>query len=286
MARPNKQGLDYFPFGVNFFEDEKIRFIRALYGNTGINVVIKILCRIYSEGYYTKWETDEIMIFAKYAAFIPEKKLNMIIEEALKRNLFSNDLYQKYTILTSEDIQKVFFTACKSRKHLKIEKQYLLVNPNDYGISKEVYSNETEVNSEITTERKEKEIKVNESENTSISLSDFYTTELLAIQGKHTPLAKAYSDLVSYILGNNELKASLKGLINFKEQLSFDQFNQLWDKKCGVYSKYQSALLKIHEIVEYQKYDSLFSRLMTWFDMDKDQDSLQPMTKPKKVLTV
>lgn len=33
MARPNKMGLDYFPFDVDFFNDEKIV---AISGNSGL----------------------------------------------------------------------------------------------------------------------------------------------------------------------------------------------------------------------------------------------------------
>lgn len=284
MARPIKNGLGYFPIDVDFYTDDKIIAIESSFGNNGLTVMMKVLCKIYRNGYYTKWDAYEIMIFAKYVAFITEKKLNMIIEEALKRNFFNADLYEKFNILTSRGIQKRFFLACKSRKHFHPDLPYLLVDPSDYGISKVVYSNKTVVNSEITPERKEKEIKVNESENTSISLSVFYTSELVAIEGNLTPEVKTYTDLVSYLLGNNELKVPLIGLTSFKQQLSFNQFNQLWDEKCGVYAKYLSGLLKIHECVEYQKGDSLFIRLMSWFDMDKDQESLHPITKPKKIL--
>ena len=32
MARPNKEGLDYFPFDVDFFSDEKIGSISGEFG--------------------------------------------------------------------------------------------------------------------------------------------------------------------------------------------------------------------------------------------------------------
>lgn len=44
MARPNKMGLDYFPFDVDFFNDEKIVAISGEFGIKGEIVVIK-LCR-------------------------------------------------------------------------------------------------------------------------------------------------------------------------------------------------------------------------------------------------
>ena len=32
MARPRKQGIDYFPFDVDFFEDDKVALIEAEFG--------------------------------------------------------------------------------------------------------------------------------------------------------------------------------------------------------------------------------------------------------------
>ena len=47
MARPNKMGLDYFPFDVDFFNDEKIVAISGEFGIKGEIVVIKsALCDI------------------------------------------------------------------------------------------------------------------------------------------------------------------------------------------------------------------------------------------------
>ena len=46
-----KKGLDYFPFDTSFFENDKIQFVGALFGMKGENVVIRLLCRIYSPGY-------------------------------------------------------------------------------------------------------------------------------------------------------------------------------------------------------------------------------------------
>ena len=41
MASPNKMGLDYFPFDVDFFNDEKIVAISGEFGIKGEIVVIK-----------------------------------------------------------------------------------------------------------------------------------------------------------------------------------------------------------------------------------------------------
>ena len=62
MARPQKTGLDYFPFDVYFFSDKKIRRLRAKYGNDGVTAYIYILCLIYRDkGYYAEYDDDLIL---------------------------------------------------------------------------------------------------------------------------------------------------------------------------------------------------------------------------------
>ena len=47
MARPTKQGLDYFSLDVGFFGDKNVRILKARYRADGIAVYIKLLCDIY-----------------------------------------------------------------------------------------------------------------------------------------------------------------------------------------------------------------------------------------------
>ena len=46
MARPIKNGLDYFPFDVQFFSDDKIVAVSVEYGLKGEISVVKLLCAI------------------------------------------------------------------------------------------------------------------------------------------------------------------------------------------------------------------------------------------------
>ena len=52
MARPNKTGLDYFPFDIDFFDDEKIMAISGEFGIKGEITTVKLLCAIYRNGYF------------------------------------------------------------------------------------------------------------------------------------------------------------------------------------------------------------------------------------------
>ena len=65
MARPQKWGLDYFPFDVDFFEDAKLSIIRNEFGSKGEIVAVKLLCAVYHEGYYMEWnEQTRVKLYA------------------------------------------------------------------------------------------------------------------------------------------------------------------------------------------------------------------------------
>ena len=65
MARPIKDGIDYFSFDVDFLRDLKVRRIMRACGNVSIAVLICILSTIYREnGYYMTWSDDLAFIIA------------------------------------------------------------------------------------------------------------------------------------------------------------------------------------------------------------------------------
>lgn len=55
MARPIKQGLDYFPLDVDFFEDEVIDGISGEFGIKGELITIKLLSTVFKKGYFAVW---------------------------------------------------------------------------------------------------------------------------------------------------------------------------------------------------------------------------------------
>ena len=58
LARLRKDGLNYFPLDVDFFDDEKIKILEARYGADGITLYLYLLCRIYRQGYYIQVNED------------------------------------------------------------------------------------------------------------------------------------------------------------------------------------------------------------------------------------
>lgn len=162
MARPQKTGLDYFPFDVDFFDDDKLQFVSARFGLNGENIAIKLLCKIYKEnGYFYNWGEDEALLFAKrVGGDVQHALVNDIVHELIKRGFFDKGMFDSFKILTSNGIQKRYSQIVKNSKlkREKIKKEYKLgVNSEELDENSE----ETEKNSEESTQSKVKKSKVN-----------------------------------------------------------------------------------------------------------------------------
>lgn len=59
------EGLDYFSLDTDIDQDDKVAIIEAQHGMLGFGVVIKLLMKIYSEGYYYDWTEKEQILFSK-----------------------------------------------------------------------------------------------------------------------------------------------------------------------------------------------------------------------------
>ena len=118
-------GIPYFPLDVCV--DDKIELIEAQFGLKGFAVIVKLYQKIYGGfGYYCEWTKDIGMLFSRR---IGEDYMLVsdIVGAAIKRGIFDKDLYEKYQILTSEGVQKRYFSAVSRRKQVNVENAYLLI---------------------------------------------------------------------------------------------------------------------------------------------------------------
>jgi len=163
MARPVKTGLDYFPIDVDMDTDDKTELIEAKYGIEGFGVLIKLLMRIYRNGYYYEWGENEQLLFSKRVG-VPINRVNEIINDAVGWELFDKNMLKKYKILTSRGIQKRYLKAVSRRQQVEIIKQYLLLNKNCLNeYINAVIVNINSINDDIGTQRKGEESKGEES---------------------------------------------------------------------------------------------------------------------------
>lgn len=203
MARPVKEGVDYFPLDVAM--DTKVELLEAQFGLKGFAVFVKLLQYIYGgHGYYGEWTEDIGLLFSRK---ISEDRnlVSDIVQTALRRGLFHKGLYDKYSILTSKGIQERYFEMTKKRKIEKVQKEYLLVHGAQNIISAEltpVSAELTGVSSGDNSQSKEKEIKLKESKlniyNTSAEADDYVNFADSPSQTQKAPTHKG--DRFNYLL--------------------------------------------------------------------------------------
>lgn len=131
--RPLKQGLDYFPFDVDFFGDKKVKVVKAKYGCDGMIVFIYLLCQIYINGYYIKLDEDYEYIISDELRMEPEK-IGQIINFLCGRSLFENKLFASDKVLTSRGIQARFQEAIKKRgtkRVIEVDAKIWLLSDNE-----------------------------------------------------------------------------------------------------------------------------------------------------------
>ena len=146
MARPKKQGLDYFTNDVNFYQDIKIRKLIRYKGIQAVPVYHYLLCQIYASGYYLEWD-EEIPFVVFEATGIEEVTVKDIINYCISIGLFDKTMYDDNKVLTSHGIQERFFAVCAAAKRrLSGDMPYLLVD----GKENEVISEKNHVISEET----------------------------------------------------------------------------------------------------------------------------------------
>ena len=123
-------GINYFPIGVNFMEENAMEVIEAKYGIKGPAIVLKLMCKIYKEGYYIRWDEEQCLIFANKAGReVQTEEVKGIIKILFIKGILDENSYREDGILTSESIQKVWLEATKRRKRELSELPYLIVKP-------------------------------------------------------------------------------------------------------------------------------------------------------------
>ncbi|MDR1459713.1 MAG: DUF4373 domain-containing protein [Bacteroidales bacterium] len=127
MARPIKTGIDYFSFDTDFYMDIKIRRIIKGCGARSISVLIYLLCNIYREkGYYMRWDNDMPFDISDTVG-VSEGEASETVKKALQVNLFDEEMFEKYGILTSKSIQRRYLQAVAERTIINITKDYWLI---------------------------------------------------------------------------------------------------------------------------------------------------------------
>ena len=124
MARPQKDGLDYFPFDVDFMKDTKVRRIARTFGCTGTMAIVMLFTDIYrTRGYYMNWDEDTCFDLSETLQCDPALAAKIVVACVLAK-IFNVDLFQDKAVLTSAAIQLRYLKInqdCKRQRTINPE---------------------------------------------------------------------------------------------------------------------------------------------------------------------
>lgn len=138
--------------------------IEAEFGLKGFAIIVKLYQKIYGGfGYYCEWTNDVGLLFSQDVCE-GYSSVSEIVSAAIRRGIFDKEMYRKYGILTSLDIQERYVRAKEKSQRVEMDGRYLLLS--DVKIPKNVeiigvYGEETMVfyPENSTKESKEKKNK-------------------------------------------------------------------------------------------------------------------------------
>lgn len=156
MGRNKKYGLDYFPFDIDLFQDIRIRKLIKYQSGKAITVYALLLCIIYKDGYYVRWDKELPFIISEQTGF-EEAYVLEVINSCLKLGLFNEELYTSDGILTSKGIQERYKKICDLCRRNSEISEFTLISSEEKPISTE----EMPINSAKSTQSKVKKRKEN-----------------------------------------------------------------------------------------------------------------------------
>ena len=124
--------------GIPFFKHyilpfDELKLIENMYGIAGYGVIYKLYERIFSYGYFCVWNAKICRVFALNDCRLKCELVAKIVASCIDEGVFDKRLYDKYSILTSADIQERFYTAAKRRGGFRFKEEYRLIETYDGG---------------------------------------------------------------------------------------------------------------------------------------------------------
>ena len=231
MARPRKDGLDYYPMDVNFLGDIKVKKVIRSHGIQAVAVILHLLGTVYRDtGYYATYDDDLLFITADELN-LEEKYVKDVVEKLLEVDFFSREQAEKNKVLTSIGIQERYRKATERRISVNINDSLCIQKPRS-----------SEVNVDRSTQSKVKESKVKESkgegeEMTSAAVDEimgYYSSNIHPVSSpvekdKLIALVETHGDAFVYkaieraVMRNKRSLAYITGILNRWEANGYDE---------------------------------------------------------------
>lgn len=208
MARPAKQGFDYFSVDTDRFQDRRIKSLRKSLGCMGFAVYEYILNEIYRvRGCFLEWDECTAFDVADYWG-LKENQVREIVRYCGAVGLFDNELLSR-GVISSASIQRRYLEMCSraKRKDVRIPDVCRLVREETGLITEEteLIREETGFTVEISTqskvkESKEKEKKSEIKEKTALSPPSSSSSPDRVFEGA----LKGFADVLASLKNGNE----------------------------------------------------------------------------------
>lgn len=279
MARPLKEGLDYFPFDVDFFSDIKVRRLIKGSGPTSSSILICLLCNIYQDkGYYIEWNKDLPFLIADTIG-VSEGAVEEVIKKAIQVELFDESIYEKYNVLTSVGIQSRYILVTERRKKIDLISEYVLI---DVG-KKRVNDNKNKVNVDNNS--------INDNRSTQSKVKESKEKEILSKESTKKEDKSSSCSQSDYEKFNEWIKRKAPYCANpknFTSQISESEFDKLKQKYTG--QQVAETILQIENRKDLRKrYTNLYRTVLNWLKKEypdnnqKNKNGHQLATKPNEL---
>lgn len=234
MARPQKEGLDYFALDVKM--DDETELIEAKHGIEGFAIMIKIFQKIYSQGYYLEWTERQQLLFSNKVSSDLNKVID-VINDCLKWGIFNKTLYEEYGILTSRRIQSHYISAAYKRSKIALIEEYLLVDIGDRN-NIELIGVSDNGNEETTD--------INDGKNQDVSnISDINSTQSKVKKSKVKKSKYKYAEFVS---------------------MTEEEYQKLLDKHGEFLTKRMIQVLDNYKGAKGKTYKSDYRAILNWVE--------------------
>lgn len=125
-----KKGLDYYSFPTDTFHDLRIKRLRRKCRNNGMLVYFYLITEAYRTSGYSVNVGEELVMDISEYFYLTDEEVEKIILTCCTEGLFDLNLYKKYNVLTSTELQEHYAEICirLRRSSINIRPEHLLIN--------------------------------------------------------------------------------------------------------------------------------------------------------------
>jgi len=123
MLLTGNVGQNYM-LDVNFIKKSEVQQLVVACGVSSIGVIISLLGKIYETGYHIEF-TEELVSCVASETKLKSGTIRETINMAVKVGFFNQEIFKKYSLLTSKQIQE---NAAQTQPNISIEPKYSLVD--------------------------------------------------------------------------------------------------------------------------------------------------------------